>query len=188
MSACVALVACGSDDDDAPPTDADVDGPADPSEECLPNTPEFSYGPTGLSQAAATGQFSVRIEDAEYAPPAKNFNDWTLQISDASGMPMPQARLVWACAWMPAHLHGSVPKGIMKLDGGKYVLKSQNLSMYGGWQVKLWIDPAGTLPDFVPGSTAGAVGRDACMPTLAAITQDANIQFTVCVPRQRGSS
>jgi hypothetical protein len=188
MSTCVASAACGSDDSPAPVDDDTGDAAALASEECVPGTPEFRYGADGLSQADPTGRFSVRILDSNYLTPAKTFNTWTIQISDSSGAPMPQAHLTWACAWMPAHRHGSNPRGVMKLDGGEYKLLEQNFAMYGGWQVRMWIDPEGTTADYTPGAAAGAVGGDACSPTNPGVMgQTPNIEFSICVPRQRGS-
>lgn len=129
---------------------------------------------------------AVRIDDAEYAPPAKDFNDWTIAITDASGGPLPKAQITWVCAWMPVHGHGSNPKRLNKLDGGRFELKQQNLSMYGGWQIKLWIDPDGGSMEYQPQGGSGVLGGDVCIPVGDA-TALPNIQFDVCVPRARGS-
>jgi hypothetical protein len=186
MGACLASAACGGDD---PPATTEPDGGMAPaSEECAPGTPEFKYGADGLTAADSGGTVSVRIMDSNYATPAKDFNDWTIQILDGSGAPMPQARLLWSCAWMPLHMHGSNPKSVKKLDGGEYELLQQNLGMYGGWKVRLWVDPAGQGMEYTPSATTGSLSGDACAPTNpSAVGKTSNVEFSICVPRQRGS-
>lgn len=189
MGACVAFIACGSDDDNPPPMADTAGAPADASEECIPGTPEFTVGMFGLTKGDPTGRFSVRIVDANFQPPFKGFNNWVIQISDTGGNPMPQASLTWACAWMPAHGHGSNPRAVMKMDGGQFKLVEQNFSMNGGWLVRFWIDPDGKAQNYLPGTVSGARSTSACTPTSpGAVGQNMNIEFTVCVPRERGST
>jgi hypothetical protein len=191
MGACIASVACGDDDGSAHSLEGDAAHGHDPGEECLPDTPMFTYGKEGgLSVQDATKTFSVRVNDAEYAPPAKDFNDWTIQVLDGAGSPLTQAKLAWACAWMPAHGHGSNPMKVAKLDDAQYEMLGQNMGMFGGWLVQLWIDPDGDLQDeYLPGANSGAVGGNACSPTNpGAIGKLNNVEFKVCVPRKRSGS
>ena len=154
--------------------------PADETARCPPGTEAFRYGPDGLVRTDPATGVTVRLLKASDAPPTRGFNDWTIGVTDQSGAPMPNAELRWACAWMPAHNHGSNPKSVMRLGNGQFVLSRQNLAMYGGWQVKLWIDATGTGPVFDPQSGNGIVGGDACRGT--GVGAAPNIQFDICVP------
>jgi hypothetical protein len=173
------IVACGGVA--ATPNAGDSGAPADPSEQCPADTETFRDGPMGLLRSDDKNNLSVRIVHAEAVPPTRDFNDWTIAVTDASGAPLPNAQLTWACAWMPVHGHGSNPKRVNKLDGGRFDLLQQNLSMFGGWQIKLWIDPDGGSVDFQPKITSG----DVCMPNNGT-SGPPNIEFDVCVPRMRG--
>ena len=163
---------------------AGASGPADESARCPADTEEFKVGPNGLTRSDAATGISVRLIKASDAPPIRGFNDWTLAVTDQSGMPMPQAELRWACAWMPAHNHGSSPKRVVRSGNGQFELLQQNLAMYGGWQVKLWIDASGTGPVFDPQKGSGIVGGDACRGMGVSATP--NIQFNICVPTSPG--
>lgn len=150
------------------------------AERCPPGTDEFRYGPSGLLKSDPATGVSVRLLDASDSPPSRGFNDWTIGVFDQSGAPMPTAELHWACAWMPAHLHGSNPKTVVRLGNGQFQLVKQNLAMYGGWQVKLWVDASGTGPAFDPQGNNGILGGDACRgPGIAGAP---NIEFDICVP------
>lgn len=158
--------------------------PADDSARCPAGTEEFRFGPNGLVQTDAATGMSVRLVQANASPPTRGFNDWTIAVVDAAGAPMANAELHWACAWMPAHNHGSNPKSVMRLGNGQFQLAKQNLAMYGGWQVKLWIDATGTGPVFDPQGGSGIVGGNAC--TGPGISATPNIQFNICVPTSPG--
>ena len=185
----VLLIACGdSMDATAEVMDAESAAPLPPDQQCPADTEEFrATEQSGLLQMDATQNFEVRLVSANWVPPAKDFNDWTIAVTDMNGTPMPNAQINWACAWMPAHGHGSNPKQINKLGDGRFELFQQNLSMYGGWQVKLWIDPDGGSVDYQPQSAGSGLSGTVCTPSNGtAGTQ--NIEFDVCVPRMRGSS
>ena len=181
--AALSLAACGDDVAAAAQPDADV---VPPDEQCPANLDEFRASSEGLLQTDAKTGISVRLVDADAIPPARDFNTWTIAITDADGNAMPDARLMWACAWMQVHGHGTNPKSIEKLDGGEYVLKKQNLSMYGEWQIKLWITAGGDGTDYVPPGGSGVLDGNVCQPSNGT-TGAPNIVFDVCVPRMRGS-
>jgi hypothetical protein len=162
----------------------DSAAPADDSARCPADTEEFRFGPNGLIRTDMATGISVRLEKASDAPPSRGFNDWTIAVTDQNGAPMAQAELNWACAWMPAHNHGSSPKRVGRPGNGRFELLQQNLSMYGGWQVKLWIDANGSGPVFDPQKGTGIVGGDACRGS--GTTAAPNIQFNICVPTTPG--
>jgi len=178
------LGACGSSGD---PTSTPVGGSAagsdaiTASEQCPPGTPDFTIGSAGLtSRDDATG-VAVRIDNAP-KPPERSFNDWKIVITDASGAAMPNATLSWACAWMAVHGHGTNPKKVESLGSGVFNLKQQNFSMYGPWQVQLWVDPTGKAAPYAPQTVSGVENGDACRPSDNPNAKP-NIRFDFCVPR-----
>lgn len=185
VSGVVALAACGGDTpSQAFGVTAGGPAPGAAAERCPPDTEAFRYGMSGLVKSDPATGVSVRLLDVSDSPPSRGFNDWTIGVTDQNGAPMPAAELSWACAWMPAHLHGSNPKNVVRLGNGQFKLEKQNLAMYGGWQIKLWIDASGTGQVFDPQGGNGIVGGDACRgPGIAATP---NVQFNVCVPTSAG--
>jgi hypothetical protein len=157
-----------------------------PTPPCDPNLPAFTTGMNGLKVMDSTGQIAVRLDDAP-VPPVKDYNTWRISIEDASGQPIPTAKLSWACAWMEVHSHGSNPQGITNLGGGKYELTKQNLSMFGPWEVRMWIDPTGAGPEYSP-QTGGVMvaGANECVPSNGA-KPSPNIKFPICVPQSAGA-
>jgi hypothetical protein len=187
------LVACGGD---AAPPEAmyDHDDSASALEmsmKCSPalqNVFKVGGAGVGLTTTDAASNVAVRIQDATQIPPVKdNTNDWTIAITDAAGAPLPNAKLGWACAWMAVHGHGSNPQAIEDMGGGMFKLTSLNLSMYGEWAERLWVDPTGAGPQYLPqnGTRVGA-GLE-CMPTNGAAAQY-NIEINFCVPDTRGGA
>jgi hypothetical protein len=153
-------VACKSDGDAMDPPDAGTtDSGIDMS--CPKNTPEFNFGPTGLSAANETMGVKVYLETASDKPPLFGSNDWTIVFTDMMGDAMPEANLTWACAFMPAHGHGSNPKMVENLGGGRYKLVRQNMAMQGGWEIRLWVDPTGGGTTYTGGKLT-SINRTAC--------------------------
>jgi hypothetical protein len=148
---------------------------------CDPTLPAFTTGPSGLTTSDTTGQLKVRIESADNQPPAKSYNTWKIVVEDASGQPMPSAKLNWVCAWMAVHGHGSNPQQVNKLGNGELELVKQNLSMYGPWAVKLWIDPTGAGPEYLPQDGAMVMAGNNCMPSNGA-APNPNVEIDFCVP------
>jgi hypothetical protein len=148
---------------------------------CPEDTPEFVTGAEGLTAQNDALNLKVRLDQADWIPPAKNYNTWEVAITDLAGAALPDAQITWACAWMPAHGHGTNPREIEKLPDGRISLVKQNLAMTGGWQVRLWIDPTGTAQPYAGGSDARS--PNACS---APTSERESLQFDVCVPRDRG--
>jgi hypothetical protein len=175
--------ACGSDDGSEDSAVLDPDVADDAASVCPPTTPPFTTGPGGLTSKNEALNLQVRVDEADNQPLDKGFNSWEIAVTDLTGAPLPAAQLTWACAWMPEHGHGTNPKAIEKLPDGRISLVKQNLSMNGGWQVRLWVDPTGTAPPFSGGS--GTRNPNAC---TAPSNDPANITFDVCVPRTSGEN
>lgn len=165
----------------APGMEAPPDG-GFPDVPCDPSLPPFAVGGDGigLTTADTTGKIKVRIDDAP-KPPQKDYNTWRIAIEDVSGQPMPSAAINWACAWMAVHGHGSNPQAINNLGGGLFELSKQNLSMYGPWEVKLWIDPTGGGSMYSPQTGAKVLGGNNCDPSNGT-TGAANVDIKFCVP------
>lgn len=170
-------VACGSDDGTLDPPDAGkTAAPIDMS--CPDNTPTFDFGPTGLGAANEKMGVKVFLEHASDRPPLNGSNDWTIDFTDMMGNAMPEANLTWACAFMPAHGHGSNPKKVENLGGGRYKLLKQNMAMQGGWEIRLWVDPTGGGTTYSGGSFS-SLNRSACSgPNV-----EQSLTIYTCVPR-----
>ncbi len=170
--------ACGSDDDSMElPHEHDADVPADDAS-CPENTPPFDFGPMGLGATNETMGVKAYLDTASSRPPLFGSNDWTIAFTDMQGNAMPTANLTWACAWMPAHGHGSNPKMVENLGGGRYKLAKQNMAMQGGWEIRLWVDPAGGGTAYT-GGNAGSINRTACSKPGT----DPSLTLYACVPR-----
>jgi hypothetical protein len=173
----VACVACGSDDDTTDTADgAATEAGLDMS--CPANTPELNFGPTGLSAANEAMGVKVYLETASDRPPLNGSNDWTIAFTDMLGNPMPQANLTFACAFMQLHGHGSNPRMVENLGGGRYELVRQNMAMQGGWEIRLWVDPTGGGTTYSGGKLT-SVNRTAC----SGPTGDPTLTLYTCVPR-----
>lgn len=169
--------ACGSDDEGIdPPNDSGNDLDADKS--CPMDTPEFDFGPTGLNATNEKMGVKVYLDTASSRPPLNGSNDWTIAFTDMQGNAMPTANLTWACAWMGAHGHGSNPKMVENLGGGKYQLLRQNMAMQGGWEIRLWVDPTGGGETYT-GGNAGSINRTSCTKPGT----DPDLTLRACVPR-----
>ena len=180
-----ALSACGSDNDPgssiSPTAGAAGEEAPNASEQCPPSFPEFTIGAAGLTSRDPVSGATVRLDSAP-KPPEKSFNDWRIVIADSGGAPLADAQLTWACAWMEVHGHGTNPKNVEKLGNGVFNLVDQNFSMYGPWQVRLWIDPTGKAAPYSPQTVSGVDRGNACMPGNGA-SRTPSVSFDFCVPR-----
>jgi hypothetical protein len=167
--------ACGSDDPPNSSPNVAGSGAAIMDMSCPADTPPFNFGPTGLLAANETLGVKVFLEEASSKPPFFGMNDWTIDITDMTGNPMPQATLTWACAFMPLHGHGSNPKMVENLGGGRYKLLKQNMAMGGQWEIRVWVDPKGGGEAYT-GGIGGA-------PSVCAMPGDPLV-LRACVPRQ----
>jgi hypothetical protein len=180
---CVMMLtaACGDEEQDPAPV-MEVDA-GDPASACPPTTPEFTTGPAGLSATRPELNLKVRVDDADFQPPRFGTNTWTIAITDLNDQPLPQAQLTWACAYMPAHGHGSNPKLVEKLDPTRWRLERQNMSMQGGWEIQLWIDPDGGSKDFT--GAQGGINSMSCRGPQNALP---TLKLPTCVPRRADAS
>src|SRR6201995_4525706 len=163
LAAHLVAVGCGSDPASQPMAEDSGDSGAD--EQCDPGTETLAVGPTtGLQVMDMKDGIAARILTADYIPPAVDYNNWTIGVTDLNGSPMPNAKILWSCQWMPAHMHGTNPGSIKPLDDGQFAVSKINLAMYGNWESRFWVstDPAAKqyAPHVVLSSTNGA----ACDP------------------------
>jgi hypothetical protein len=184
--ACAAtLFACASDDSADASATAGAMGHDDEegSAKCEPDYLAFSTGDeNGLHQAVEGTSFEVRLIEANHEPPKRDFNTWTIAVRDAaSGAPASTAVVSWACAWMNVHQHGSNPKQLESLGDGKFKLVDQNLSMFGPWEIRLWIDPSGKAPLYSPQGGSTQANGMACTPSSGPKGKY-NTEFRICVP------
>jgi hypothetical protein len=186
MGALLAVLfsACG-DDSNAGTAGVGAAGQGgDREEQCPANYLPFSTGEEGgLKVPVKDTGFEVRLLEADSEPPARDFNSWTIGIRDAAtGAPAATPVITWACAWMDVHGHGTNPRRVEKVGDADYQLSDQNLSMFGPWEIRLWIDPTGAETPYAPGSGSTERSGNACVPTHGARGAP-NTEFTVCVPR-----
>jgi hypothetical protein len=168
--------ACDSGDDEPAPAVDAGDGTA-PSKACPPDTPDFDFGSGGLtSEPNEALGIQAHLVTASARPPANGYNDWTIEITDLNGNPIADASLVWACAFMPAHSHGSNPKSVVSLGFGQFELVKQNMTMAGGWLIQLWVDPTGETPNYA-GRGTGIITSPCSKPRTTA-----SLVLKACVP------
>jgi hypothetical protein len=169
--------ACDSDDDPVEAADAGTETTV--SKSCPPNTPELNFGANGLSSEPNDKlDFKAHVVVASSRPAANGFNDWTIEITDLDGNALPDASLIWACAFMPVHSHGSNPRTVNKLGEGRFELIKQNMAMEGGWEIQVWVDPTGDTETYL-GGRGGALAPSVCAP---AGTTASPLVFKTCVP------
>ena len=192
VAACiVATGACSGESDNPPGSvnagigDGTAGGEAAPPsmESCKSDYLGFAVGPNGSAMTDATSGVTVKVLEGS-VPPNFGFNTWTIQLSDATGAPMPNARITWACVFMDVHGHGANPKAVENLGDGKYKIVDQNMRMFGPWEVRFWIDPTGAEPEYTP-ANAGVLNGMACIPTSGDMGAP-SVEFKVCVPRSTG--
>lgn len=172
--------ACSDDADPAPEPGPDASHPA--ATRCPDRVNPFRYGEDGLKDEDAASGIRARLVDSSSAMPVNGLNDWTLAITDLEGAPLVDARLNWACAFMPSHKHGSQPRRVETPEPGRLLLAGQNLSMEGVWNIRLWMHATAEGPEFVPQAKRGAgFDRDACDPKNGSEAMW-NLEFEACVP------
>ena len=112
------------------------------------------------------------------------YNDWRIALTDAGGAPLSNAKIAFACSWMPAHFHGANPLEIDDLGEGRFEVKEQNLAMYGEWNVRYWVTTDPTKQAYQPQMGSDIRGGDVCSPRDSTLGT-ANIEFKVCVLRDQ---
>jgi hypothetical protein len=155
----------------------------DPASACPPTTPMFTTGAMGLTASNPELNVKARVVTADFQPPRFGINTWTVAITDSNDQPLPQAQLIWACAFMPAHGHGSNPRLVEKIGATLWRLERQNMSMQGGWEIRLWIDPDGGSKDFT-----GAQGGINNMSCQGPQNMTHTLVLSTCVPRRSDAS
>ena len=146
----VALSACG-DDHDSGHSSGGTSGTADTA--CARDTRKDTYA-AGLSKAGAA--LTVKILDAQPAPPAKGTNTFTVQVLDGAGKPVDGATLA-IVPFMPDHGHGSavVPEVVAVGSEGKYTVSKVYLAMAGLWELRVSVQ--------APGATTSEVTFAFCL-------------------------
>ncbi|MDD9946799.1 MAG: FixH family protein [Myxococcales bacterium] len=133
--------------------------PAGPHKSALPDAPclvqpeDFSLGQETRSK---DGRFSVRIVDAQPAPPAMFNNAWQVEVVGPDGATMPNATVIDAEPYMPAHDHnGGYAAKVTPTEPGRFDVTPLYMHMGGGWTVTFTVD--------IEGKTGEAV-VDVCIP------------------------
>ena len=137
---CVCLFACG-DSEDGEHNEHDE---AAEFEGCPEDIPEFSFG---MTTATEDGTLKAALVDASPAPPARFFNDWTIEFKDADDAPAEDVRLRRARAFMPVHGHYGTPDPRLGQHGDApavFDLDRLNLFMRGPWQIILSVSSPNT--------------------------------------------
>lgn len=104
---------------------------------CATDTRKDVYT-AGLAKQTA-GALSVKLMEASPAPPAKQSNALTFQVTDAAGKPVDGATLS-VTPFMPDHGHGSsVKPTIAPMGGGTYAVTNVYLPMPGLWRLTVTV-------------------------------------------------
>jgi len=151
----------------------------DPSERCPDWAHELTFGQNGLQADVYAGDVTARLIHASDVPPLKGFNTWTIELQSTAGERLDDYQVTWICSFMPAHNHTAGPRLSAGDEPGQFVIERLNLSMNGGWEIPLWVDPmdAGAAP------YERVSVDDACKP-VDDPTRPPDIVFRTCVPRR----
>ena len=126
------LAACSGGGDDSDLPDAGFNCQIDQRDE------EFT---AGMHKTGDNG-ITFTLVSSDPAPPARNDNDWVVDIADDTG-PLVGAT-VTVKPFMPDHNHGtSIPAQISETSDGEYAIDRVNLPMPGIWEITLSATPAG---------------------------------------------
>lgn len=136
------MVIAACSDDRAEPGDPSSAGSAGAGAEC---SGEFDEYMPGMSKQASPGALTLRLADANPAPPGFGTNAWTLLVLDENDEPVTGAT-VHATPYMPAHTHGSAEVVVEERGDGEYRLEPVVLNMPGLWEVAIEVTPADGEP------------------------------------------
>jgi hypothetical protein len=183
LLALLALSACdgGSDDDGGAAQDAGASPiEVDPSERCPDWSHDLTFGANGLlADVYDEGEVTARLIHASDVPPLKGFNTWTIELQGTDGETLDDYQVTWICSFMPAHNHTAGPRLMPGDEPGQFVIDRLNLSMNGGWEIPIWVDPIDAgKPAFERVSV-----DDACKP-VSEPSRPADMVFRTCVPRR----
>lgn len=91
-----------------------------------------------LAKPSAKGTFKVTLVSADPAPPARDLNTWTVQITDAAGQPLATTPTVET--FMPDHGHTSTVKPqLLAQPDGTYQVKNLDFFMGGVWRIRFTV-------------------------------------------------
>lgn len=101
----------------------------------------------GISAVSPSGR-TVAITSATPAPPDVGDNVWLVEVTDASGAPVPGLAPA-VTPWMPLHGHGLVPPTYAGAESsaGTYAIDTFDLIMPGLWQFTIELAPGAEDPD-----------------------------------------
>jgi len=149
---------------------------------CAAETRATPYQP-GMQVTSANGMFIVKLLSNTFTDASgttkdeafvKGIDVWSVQTDLASTMAPMDGLAISVAPYMPDHLHGTTPVGVMPVGSdGKYTFSPVNLYMAGYWTVTLTITDTPPAADTDPDA-----GADAAPP--APITDTAVLK--ICVP------
>jgi hypothetical protein len=115
---------------------------------CPETTPSFALG---MQAKGREGHITAALIEASNAPPLRFLNDWTVELRDASGAPLTDARIRSARPFMPVHGHdGNVQPSVRALAmPGRFAIDSLNFIMRGVWEVQLSLQAPSVGDDYV---------------------------------------
>jgi hypothetical protein len=125
--------------------------PHDPDASSCADDPRASPYAAGMTEQSQAGNFTLKLQTSQPAPPAKGDNTWDIQLVDAAGAPLDGATID-VVPFMPDHGHGtSIDAVVTPADsgGGEYSISRVNLWMPGLWQVTLRTQAGGATDDVV---------------------------------------
>jgi hypothetical protein len=89
----------------------------------------------GLTETATDGAVSIKLQDANPAPPTRGNNTFHIALTDKAGKPIEGAEISTK-TWMPDHGHGSsIVPTTTPSGNGVYEINPLNLFMPGIWQI-----------------------------------------------------
>jgi hypothetical protein len=133
--AALGATACSSSGDDG--GSSGTSGTSGTTSACAADTRKDIYT-AGLAKQSS-GALSVKLMEATPAPPAKQSNALTFQVTDAAGKPVDGATLS-VTPFMPDHGHGSsVKPTIAPMGGGTYAVTNVYLPMPGLWRLTVTV-------------------------------------------------
>jgi len=136
LAVALSAFGCGDEGADQAPGGGDLgDGSAGSGPD--PST-DFSLGVTGMGDR---GEFQVRIDTADPAPPRKYENDWVVSVLDAEGEPAESTELFFVEPFMPTHGHDGTfePTVTAGDEPGTFNVQRINLWMGGTWEVRFFL-------------------------------------------------
>jgi hypothetical protein len=153
----IVLLVCGllACEDDADVHDADAssrrsDGGRDAGAE-----DDFKGCPDGFANVAPGLQtagelLALKVTAASPEEPERYINRWTVELTEPSGSPAPDAEIVRGQTFMPVHGHdGRVePRMTALSEPARFEVDRLNFTMRGPWEVRLWLRSGSGADDY----------------------------------------